>query len=149
MAKSFAKKNRKLRNGKNKVRLNNQVPSEEVIESILSFIDKHSAAILNAGLIKYKVGGRGCFNISFAEHPDIPFPTGNPYYVTEKCFKEMQSEEFVRKVFDEAISEQISAYDPTRQAVICVWYGTLHIVVTLGGYSGLGIMTNQKSLMVH
>lgn len=144
------RKNRTLRNGKNKRRVNNLVTSEMIKKRIFSLLENRGADILEAAKEFYKIDGRGCVNISLTNHPNNPFKTGQIYYVTEEGNKELLLQLSVKTEDDIRISEMISAYEPTMEAVVYVWYDTMYYLTKLSAiYSLLGGAWDNKSLTVH
>ncbi len=113
-------------------------------------LENHSRDIVEAARDFYKVNGRGFVNISLTNHPQNPYKTGRLYYVTEEDNNEMLSRLSVKTEQDILISEAISTYEPTTQAVVCFWYDTMCYVATLTDkYAVLGAAMKHKSLTVH
>lgn len=150
---NFKVKNRQkkaLRNGKKNGGFNNQVTKEQMMKRIISFLENHEADILKAARDFYEGGGRGCVNVSLTNYPNHPYKTGRFYYVTEKQNKEIQSRIPFPTENDIRISEDISTYEPTIQAVVCVWYGTMYYVTKLTDtYAAFGAAWKDEFLTVH
>lgn len=151
--KSLKVKNRQkkaLRNGKNNGRGNNRVTSEVMKKRIFSLLENHGREILEAATDFYKVCGRGCVNVSLTNHPDNPYKTGKLYYVTEKDNKEIESCMPYKTVNDIRISEGITTYEPTVQAVVCVWYDMMTYVTTITAtFPVLDMVAENISLTIH
>lgn len=149
--KSLKVKNRQrkaLRNGKNNSRFNNRVTTEQIMVSISRFLEANTLAVLKAAKHFYEVAGSGCVNISLIDHPDCPFQAERLHYVTEENNNEMLLSS--NTDWNIQLSEEIAAYEPTTQAVVCFWYGRRHYTTILtDSYAAMGAVWNNRSLMVH
>jgi hypothetical protein len=149
--KKVKKRQRKaLRNGKNTGRFNKQLTNQEKKARIIHHLENFGLEILEAAKEHYKVDGRGYANISLTNHPNKPFKTGKLYYVTEKGNKEIESRMPFLTENDIRISEGISIYKPTSEAVVCVWYDMMCFVTTLTKtYAEFDAAFENESLTIH
>lgn len=149
--KNTKRKNRQrkaLRNGRKNSRLDNQVTEAQIIEAIDDFIEINEAAIFIAAQDFYRISGRGCVNIPLVDHPEYPFKAAHFHYVTEEANKEMLLS--CNTDYNIHLFEELSAYEPTTQAVVCFWYGRRHYTFTLtDNYAAIGAAWNNGSLTVH
>ncbi len=142
--------NRTLRNGKNTGRSNNQLTNQEKKARIIHHLKNFGLEIFDFAKECYKVDGRGFVNISLTNHPNNPYKTGKLYYITEKDNKEIESRMPFLTENDIRISEGISTYEPTREAVVCVWYDMKNFVTTIKyTYAEFDAAFENKSLTIH
>lgn len=137
-----------LRNGKNYGRVINQVTSEKMKVHIKYLLEYHGVDILEAAKDFYKLEGRGCVNISLIDHPDCPLKTGLLQYITEDSARS-QSKLTFESVLGVQVSEGISTYEPTTQAVVCFWYGANIYTMKLTGRFVISTAMKRRSLTIH
>lgn len=149
--KRFKKKNRQrnaLRNGRNNSRLNNQVTEAQIFEAIDNFVEINEASIFMAAKSFYEVSGRGCINIPLIDHPDCPLEAEHLHYVTEEANMEMLLS--YNLDYNINLFEEISAYEPATQAVVCFWYGRMTYTFTItDSHAAIETAWNNGSLTVH
>lgn len=140
-----------LRNGNNNGRGNKRVTSEAIMKKrIFSLLENHGREILEAATDFYEVRGRGFVNVSLTNHPDVPYKTGKLYYVTEEDNKVIESCMPYKTENDVRISEGITTYEPTVQAVVCVWYDMMTYVTTITAtFPVLDMVAENMSLTIH
>lgn len=139
-----------LRNGKNKGGFNNQVTKEQMMMRVNQLLKNRAAEIWKSARDLYEVNGRGFVQIFLTDQRNSPHQNAQLSYVTEEKYKKILRQEPSAAADYNPMTEAIATYEPTRQAVVCIWYGgQFHVTKLTGNYGVSSIAARNKSLTIH
>lgn len=123
---------------------------KQILAAIKIALEDCTDEILAVAKRSYAIAGRGCVNISVKNHPNHPYKRGYYYFVTEEENKAIQSRQAFVTEDDRRIAESIASYDPSTQAVVMVWHGTMYyFTIIVDKFALFQPFLDTKSFAVH